>query len=309
VSTALESPTRLVAIVGATGTGKSALALDLAESLLAEGRAAEVVNADAMQLYRGMDIGTAKLGAAERRGIPHHLLDVLDPREEASVAAYQQQARAAVDGILSRGATPILVGGSGLYVSSVLYDFRFPGTDPVVRERLEGELLADGPGMLHRRLHELDPVAADAIGPHNGRRLVRALEVVTITGEPFGAGLPDESALWRPTATIGLQAERGALIERLDARVAGMWRDGLVDEVAALRPAGLGITAARAIGYAQAIAQLDGILTQKQAIEQAASLTRRYARRQVGWFGRYRSTRWIPADSPERVALARAAIA
>ena len=309
MSTALESPTRLVAIVGATGTGKSALALDLAESLLAEGRAAEVVNADAMQLYRGMDIGTAKLGAAERRGIPHHLLDVLDPREEASVAAYQQQARAAVDGILSRGATPILVGGSGLYVSSVLYDFRFPGTDPVVRERLEGELLADGPGMLHRRLHELDPVAADAIGPHNGRRLVRALEVVTITGEPFGAGLPDESALWRPTATIGLQAERGALIERLDARVAGMWRDGLVDEVAALRPAGLGITAARAIGYAQAIAQLDGILTQKQAIEQAASLTRRYARRQVGWFGRYRSTRWIPADSPERVALARAAIA
>jgi len=309
VSTAGESPTPVVAIVGATGTGKSALALDLAESLLADGRAAEVVNADAMQLYRGMDIGTAKLSPVERRGVPHHLLDVLDPSEEASVAAYQQQARAAIDDILARGAVPILVGGSGLYVSSVLYDFRFPGTDPAVRERLEGELLADGPGLMHRRLHELDPVAAEAIGPHNGRRLVRALEVVAITGEPFGAGLPDESASSRPNVTIGLRSERAALIERLDARVAGMWRDGLVDEVAALRPAGLGITAARAIGYAQALAQLDGILSEEQAIEQAASLTRRYARRQVGWFGRYRSTHWIPADSPERLSQARAAIA
>ena len=309
MSTAGGSPTPVVAIVGATGTGKSALALDLAESLLSEGHAAEVVNADAMQLYRGMDIGTAKLSTSERRGIPHHLLDVLEPSEEASVAAYQEQARAAIDDILARGATPILVGGSGLYVSSVLYDFRFPGTDPAVREQIEAELLADGPGMLHRRLHELDPVAADAIGPHNGRRLVRALEVVTITGGPFGAGLPDESQLWRPTVTIGLRADRGALIERLDTRVAGMWRDGLVDEVAALRPAGLGITAARAIGYAQAIAQLDGILTEAQAIERAASLTRRYARRQVGWFGRYRSTRWIAVDDPDRVAQARAAIA
>jgi len=305
----MESTTPLVAIVGATGTGKSELALDLAESLLAEGRAAEIVNADAMQLYRGMDIGTAKLRPAERRGIPHHLLDVLEPREEASVAAYQQQARAIIDEILNRGATPILVGGSGLYVSSVLYPFRFPGTDSTVREGLEAELLADGPGMLHRRLHAVDPVAAEAIGPRNGRRLVRALEVVTITGEPFGAGLPGEDELWRPTVTIGLQTERAALIERLDARVAGMWRDGLVDEVAALRPAGLGITAARAIGYAQAVAQLDGILTEAQAIEQAASLTRRYARRQVGWFGRYASTRWIRSDDPDRLGHARSALA
>ncbi|HEU0206375.1 MAG TPA: tRNA (adenosine(37)-N6)-dimethylallyltransferase MiaA [Pseudolysinimonas sp.] len=298
----------LVAIVGATGTGKSAIALDLAEHLAAEGRQAEIVNADSMQLYRGMDIGTAKLGIAERRGIPHHLLDVLEPRDEASVAAYQQQARAVIDDILSRGATPILVGGSGLYVSSVLYRFRFPGTDPVVRERLESDLVSEGPGMLHRRLHAVDAVAAEAIGPRNGRRLVRALEVVTITGEPFGAGLPDEHELWRPTVTIGLRADRPALIERLDARVARMWRDGLVDEVAALRPTGLGITAARAIGYAQAVAQLDGILTESQAIEQAASLTRRYARRQVGWFGRYASTRWIDVDDPERVARARAAL-
>ena len=301
----MEATTPLVAIVGATGTGKSALALDLAESWAAEGRSAEIVNADAMQLYRGMDIGTAKVGIADRRGIPHHLLDVLEPSEEASVAAYQQQARAAIDGILSRGAIPILVGGSGLYVSSVLYDFRFPGTDPAVRERLEAELLADGPGTLHRRLHAVDPEAAQAIGPHNGRRLVRALEVVSITGEPFGAGLPNESDLWRPTVTIGLRAERAELIGRLDARVAGMWRDGLVDEVAALRPAGLGVTAARAIGYAQAVAQLDGILSEAEAIEQAASLTRRYARRQVGWFGRSSSTRWIDADDPERVERAR----
>jgi tRNA dimethylallyltransferase len=298
----------LVAIVGATGTGKSVLALDLAESLLAEGQAAEIVNADAMQLYRGMDIGTAKLGVAERRGIPHHLLDVLEPREEASVAAYQEHARAVIDDILSRGATPFLVGGSGLYVSSVLYPFQFPGTDPVVREQLERELIAEGPGMLHRRLLSVDPVAAEAIGPRNGRRLVRALEVVAITGEPFGAGLPGEHELWRPSVTIGLRADRSALIERLDARVAGMWRDGLVDEVAALRPAGLGVTAARAIGYAQAVAQLDGTLTESQAIEQAASLTRRYARRQVGCFGRYASTHWIDSDDPERLARARSTL-
>jgi tRNA dimethylallyltransferase len=299
----------LVAIVGATGTGKSALALDLAESMAAEGRAAEIVNADAMQLYRGMDVGTAKVPLDERRGIPHHLLDVLEPREEASVAAYQRDARTAIDDILGRGAVPILVGGSGLYVSSVLYDFQFPGTDPVVRERLESELIAEGPGTLHRRLHDVDPVAAQAIGPHNGRRLVRALEVVAITGEPFGAGLPGENDLWRPAVTIGLRAERAALIERLDARVAGMWRDGLVDEVAALRPAGLGITAARAIGYAQAVAQLDGMLSESEAIEHAALLTRRYARRQVGWFGRYRATHWIISDDPERVASARSLVA
>jgi tRNA dimethylallyltransferase len=299
----------LVAIVGATGTGKSALALDLAEALAAEGRAVEIVNADAMQLYRGMDVGTAKVRLDERRGIPHHLLDVLEPREEASVAAYQREARAVIDEILGRDAVPILVGGSGLYVSSVLYDFQFPGTDPVVRERLEGELIAEGPGTLHRRLHAVDPVAAQAIGPHNGRRLVRALEVVTITGEPFGAGLPGENDLWRPAVTIGLRADRAELIERLDARVAGMWHDGLVDEVAALRPAGLGITAARAIGYAQAVAQLDGILTESEAIAQAAALTRRYARRQVGWFGRYTGTQWVGSDDPEQLAVARTVIA
>ena len=301
--------TAIIAIVGATGTGKSALALELAEALTVDGRASEIVNADAMQLYRGMDIGTAKLPPSERRGIPHHLLDVLDPSEEANVAQYQQDARAAIDGILERGGTPILVGGSGLYVSSVLYDFQFPGHDPQVRERLEGDLESHGPGILHHRLQGLDPVAAQAIGPHNGRRLVRALEVVAITGKPFGAGLPNESARWRPTVTIGLRAERPALIARLDARVDRMWRDGLVAEVEALRPAGLGVTAARAIGYAQAIAQLDGVLSESEAIEQTASLTRRYARRQVGWFGRSPATRWLDADDPQRVVRAREAVA
>lgn len=293
----------IVAIVGATGTGKSALALDLAESFAADG-GAEIVNADAMQLYRGMDIGTAKLLVGERRGIRHHLLDVLHPREEASVAQYQLDARAAIDDILRRGSVPILVGGSGLYVSSVLYDFQFPGTDPEVRQLLEHDLGAHGPGILYQRLHTVDPVAAEAIGPHNGRRLVRALEVVTITGEPFGAGLPSENALWRPTVTIGLRAERSMLIERLDARVDGMWRAGLVAEVETLRPSGLGVTAARAIGYAQALAQLDGVLDEQQAREQTAVLTRRYARRQVGWFGRYAGTQWIEADDPSRLAQA-----
>jgi tRNA dimethylallyltransferase len=291
----------LVAIVGATGTGKSALSLDVATRLREGGQSAEIVNADAMQLYRGMDIGTAKVPVAERRGIPHHLLDALEPRDEASVARYQTEARAVIDQILARGAVAILVGGSGLYVSSVLYDFQFPGTDAGIRARLEAELDADGPGLLHRRLRAVDPAAAAAIGPANGRRLVRALEVFEITGSPFGAGIPAESELWRPSTTIGLRTDRARLVERLDERVLGMWRDGLVAEVERLLPAGLGVTASRAIGYAQATAQLQGDLTEQQAIEQAAALTRRYARRQVSWFGRYRLTHWLDADDPARV--------
>ena len=294
----------LVALVGATGTGKSDLALGLAQELAARGRAVELINADAMQLYRGMDIGTAKLPLEARRGIRHHLLDVLEPRDEASVARYQTEARAIVEQIEARGALPILVGGSGLYVSSVVYDYRFPGTDPVIRERLEAELAATGPGSLHRRLREVDPAAAEAIGPHNGRRLVRALEVIELTGGQFGAGLPSEAALWKPTVTIGLRLERAQLVDRLDARVRGMWRDGLVAEVEALLPAGFGVTASRAIGYAQAIAQLRGELDERQAMEQTAALTRRYARRQVAWFGRYRDTRWVDATAPDRLERA-----
>jgi tRNA dimethylallyltransferase len=295
-----------VAIVGATGTGKSALSLDLAEALAARGMSAEIVNADAMQLYRGMDIGTAKLPESERRSIPHHLIDVLDPIDEASVAAYQLSARAAIDAILQRGNVPILVGGSGLYVSSVIYDFQFPGTDPVIRSRLEAELASDGPGILSRRLAEVDPQAATAIGPHNGRRIVRALEVVEITGKPFGAGLGAESTTWRPTTTIGLQADRAELVSRLDSRVRQMWADGLVDEVRALAPAGFGVTAARAIGYAQALGQLRGELNEAEAIDQSAALTRKYARRQVGWFTRSPRTHWLQYDDPGRVDAAMA---
>jgi tRNA dimethylallyltransferase len=290
----------LVAIVGATGTGKSALSLDLAEGLAERGRSAEIVNADAMQLYRGMDIGTAKLPVAERRGIPHHLLDVLEPTEEASVADYQTDARAAIQGIQARGAIPILVGGSGLYVSSVLHDFRFPGTDPVIRDRLEAELTESGPGTLYRRLRDLDANAAKAIGPHNGRRIVRALEVIEMTGEPFGSGLPDESTYWMPTVTIGLRSPREELVQRLNERVRGMWQGGLVEEARSLRKNGLGVTAARAIGYAQAIGQIDGELSETEAIAGTAILTRKYARRQVGWFKRYPRTTWLGYDDPGR---------
>jgi tRNA dimethylallyltransferase len=306
--TGTSSGTGVIAIVGATGTGKSALSLGLAEALADRGIPAEVVNADAMQLYRGMDIGTAKLSVAERRGIPHHLLDVLEISDESSVAAYQKDARAAIDDILERGAVPILVGGSGLYVSSVLWKFTFPGTDPGIRGALETELEASGPGLLYKRLTELDASAAAAIGPHNGRRLVRALEVIQLTGEPFGSGLPDDSQAWRPAMILGLQSPREILVPRLDARVERMWANGLLDEVRALDHTRLGVTAARAIGYAQALAQLDGELSEAEAIGQAAALTRRYARRQVGWFRRYGGATWFDADDAGLVAAALATI-
>jgi tRNA dimethylallyltransferase len=279
----------LVALVGATGTGKSELSLDLAEALIARGRAAEIVSADAMQLYRGMDIGTAKLPPAERRGIPHHLLDVLEVTDDASVAAYQRDARAVIEEVLARGAVPILVGGSGLYVSSVIYDFRFPERDEALRAGLEAELAASGPGELYRRLKDLDPDVARSIGPHNGRRLVRALEVALLTGRPVSGTLPERPVLWKPAEIIHLRLERSHLVPRLDARVERMWADGLVDEVVSLLSLGLrdGATAPRAIGYAQALAQIDATRSREEAIDEAQALTRRYARRQVSWFKRY----------------------
>ena len=290
----------LIAIVGATGTGKSELSLDLASALAERGIPAEIVNGDAMQLYRGMDIGTAKLLPAERRGVPHHLLDVLAVTDEASVADYQDRARTAILGIQARGAAAILVGGSGLYLSSVLYDYRFPGSDTTIRARLEAELAEAGPGVLYQRLLQADPDAAVAIGPHNARRIVRALEVVDITGAPFGSGLPAESAAWRPATVIGLRAERDVLVPRLDERVRRMWRGGLLGEVEGLLPLGLagGVTASRAIGYAQAAAQLQGRLGEDEAIEQTQVATRKYARRQVSWFRRYRTIRWLEHDDP-----------
>lgn len=294
----------LIAIIGATGTGKSVLSLDLAQSLKAEGHHAEIINADAMQLYRGMDIGTAKLPVGERRGIPHHLLDVLDVTQEATVAAYQDQARKAIADVRSRSAVPILVGGSGLYVSSVLFDFRFPGSDPEVRARLEREEALDGSDPLFERLTALDPEAAHAIGPHNTRRIIRALEVIAITGEPFGAGLPDDNTTREPTAIIGLSSPRADLVARLDDRVANMWGNGLIEEVRMLMELGLerGVTARRAIGYAQAMAQLHGEISESEAIDAASVLTRRYARRQVGWFRRYPSVAWYEHDDPHRLS-------
>lgn len=299
---------RLWAVIGATGTGKSDLSLDLAEALAGDGVPAEIVNADAMQLYRGMDIGTAKVTPAERRGIPHHLFDVLDVTEDAAVARYQQEARAAIDAVIGRGHHAILVGGSGLYVSSVLFDFRFPPRDEALRARLEAELDSDGPGALFARLKAIDPATAERVDPRNGRRIVRALEILAQGERTHGAALPEEPRDWRPATIVGLTLERPALIERLDLRVERMWANGMLDETARLRAQGLesGTTARRAIGYAQALAQLRGDLTQVEAVAQTQALTRRYARRQVSWFARYAGVRWIPAGAADAVAIARA---
>jgi tRNA dimethylallyltransferase len=304
VSTQAQSAPHLFAVVGATGTGKSGLALDLAEALAAGGSPAEVVNADAMQLYRGMDIGTAKLPVHERRGIPHHLLDVLDVTEDAAVARYQAEARAAILGILHRGSHAILVGGSGLYVSSVLFDFRFPPRDRDVRRRLESELESLGPGALFERLRAADPSTAARMDPRNGRRTVRALEVLAQGEATHGAALPDDPLRWRASTIIGLRSPRDELIARLDARVERMWADGLLREVERLRAEGLedGVTARRAIGYAQALARLRGESTEPEAIAETQALTRRYARRQVSWFKRYPDVRWFDAPDPGAVA-------
>lgn len=289
------SEPELYAVVGATGTGKSEFALDLAQTLRERGRDAEIVGVDAMQFYRGMDIGTAKLPEHERRGIAHHMIDVLDPDEDAAVAWYQPAARAVIDDIISRGKAAILVGGSGLYVSSVLFDFQFPPRDEARRARLEAELELVGPGVLFARLERLDPATASKVDPRNARRVVRALEIAELGEQGHGAVLPDAPVLWRPQRIFALGVERSDLVARLDARVHGMWRDGLIAEVEALRANGLaeGSTAARAIGYAQAGAQLDGTMTEAEAIEQTQALTRRYARRQVSWFRRYDGAEWL----------------
>jgi len=297
---------RLWAVVGATGTGKTDLSLRLAEALIARGRPAEIVNADAMQLYRGMDIGTAKLPVAERRGIPHHLFDVLEVTDEAAVAAYQDAARTTISDIFSRDADAILVGGSGLYVSSVVYDFRFPPHDDELRERLERDLEQDGPEALLARVHELDPQTAARLDPRNGRRIVRALEVALQGDRGHGGALPDTPVLWHePTTLIGVELDRTQLVARLDERVERMWREGMLAEVEALRARGLerGVTASRAIGYAQAVDQLAGRIDQAEAIAQTQALTRRYARRQVSWFRRYPGIHWVAPDA-DAAALA-----
>jgi len=297
----------LVAVVGATGTGKSAFALSLAQALIASGRPAEIVNADAMQLYRGMDIGTAKLPPDQRGGIPHHLFDLWEVTKEASVADYQSIARATILEILSRGAIPLMVGGSGLYVSSVLYEFEFPGTDKALRESLEARWEAEGSDALVAELRAKDPLAAGAIDPKNARRVIRALEVITLTGKPFGAGLDAEHRRWYSnTLVMGLRSPREELVRRLDERVTAMWAAGLVDEVRGLIPQGIesGVTASRAIGYQQCLAFIGGSLSEAEAIEETQALTRRYARRQVSWFGRSADTQWWESEDQTAVAQA-----
>lgn len=306
VSASPQAAAAVIVVVGATGTGKSGLSLGIAEALAALGQTAEIVNADAMQLYRGMDIGTAKLPVAERRGIRHHMLDVLQLREDNSVAEYQTRARQNIDEVIGRGHVPILVGGSGLYVSSVIFDFQFPGTDDVIRARLEAELIESGPGMLYARLKQLDPAAAASIGASNGRRLVRALEVIELTGTAVSGTLPDAPILWRPSVILALAVARERLVQRLDERVEQMWRDGLIAEVSSLVANGLadGATASRAIGYAQSLGQLRGTLTEAEAIASSQALTRRYARRQVGWFRRYSDAHWLEAEDTDVLAQA-----
>jgi tRNA dimethylallyltransferase len=293
----------VLAVVGPTAAGKSALSLGLARAL--DG---EVVNADSMQLYRGMDIGTAKLTLAERAGVPHHLLDIWDITEAASVSEYQHLARQAIAEIQARGRVPILVGGSGLYVRAAIDKLEFPGTDPAVRARLEDELARSGPAVLHARLTDLDPVAASAILPGNGRRIVRALEVIELSGRPFSATLPEyESVL--PTVQIGVELPRAELDQRVADRVGRMWQLGLVDEVRKLAAAGLreGRTASRALGYAQVLAFMDGELSEREAAAQTILATRRFIRRQESWFRRDPRIRWLPANAPDLLSSALAA--
>ncbi|MDT9685750.1 tRNA (adenosine(37)-N6)-dimethylallyltransferase MiaA [Streptomyces sp. TRM76323] len=303
MSSTLPAP-RVIAVVGPTAAGKSDLGVHLAREL-----GGEVVNADSMQLYRGMDIGTAKLTPEERGGIPHHLLDVWDVTETASVAEYQRLARAEIDRLLAEGRTPVLVGGSGLYVRGAIDALEFPGTDPDVRARLEAELEERGPGALHARLAAADPDAARAILPSNGRRVVRALEVIEITGRPFTANLPGHDSVY-DTIQIGVDVERPELDARIAARVDRMWEAGLVDEVRALEERGLreGRTASRALGYQQVLAALAGECTEREARDETVRATKRFARRQDSWFRRDPRVRWLSGAAADRGELPRQAL-
>jgi len=296
----------IVAIVGATASGKTSLSLDLAEALTGRGGRGEIVNTDAMQLYRGMDVGTAKLPPEERRGIAHHLLDLLDVTQASTVAEFQQLARAEIAGMRAAGTTPVLVGGSALYTRAVVDRFEFPGTDAGVRARLEAELEDVGAEAMHARLAELDPEAAGRILPENGRRIVRALEVIELTGRPFTASLPVMEYADPATIQIGVDIDRPALAARIEQRVDAMFDAGFVDEVARLLDAGLreGRTANMAIGYREVAAFLAGELTLEEARERTVLATRRFARRQDAWFRKDPRIVWVRYDDPERVAKA-----
>ena len=287
-------PGPVIALVGPTATGKSALSLAVAHAT-----GGEIVNADSMQLYRGMDIGTAKLTVEEREGVPHHCLDIWNVRQTADVASYQRTTRTAVLDILSRGRLPILVGGSGLYVDAVLDEFDFPGTDPAVRAHFEAELDAFGPAALHARLAERDPAAAAAILPSNGRRIVRALEVVELTGG-FRAELPERAPHFA-SLRIGIDRDTAELDTRIAERVELMWRAGLLDETRALLAEGLadGVTASRAIGYKQVLRHFEGACSEQEAYDDTIRATRRFVRRQRSWFRRDDRVTWLDAAHPD----------
>ncbi|MEV0372379.1 tRNA (adenosine(37)-N6)-dimethylallyltransferase MiaA [Streptomyces sp. NPDC050636] len=296
---------RVIAVVGPTAAGKSDLGVALAQHL-----GGEVINADSMQLYRGMDIGTAKLTPEERQGVPHRLLDIWDVTRAASVAEYQTLARAEIDRLLAEGRTPVLVGGSGLYVRGAIDALDFPGTDPDVRARLEAELAEQGSGALHARLAAADPEAGRAILASNGRRIVRALEVIEITGRPFTANLPGHEAVY-DTLQIGVDVERPELDERIALRVDRMWEAGLVDEVRRLEAEGLreGRTASRALGYQQVLAQLAGECTEQEARDETVRATKRFARRQDSWFRRDPRVHWLSGAADRRAELPQLALA
>lgn len=286
---------KLIVICGATATGKSDLAVGIAEEM-----GAEIINADSMQLYKGMDIGTAKLTAAERGSVAHHMLDVIDVRSDAGVSWYQDLAREKIDQLRKSGKSVVVVGGTGLYIKAILDDLNFPETDPDIRAKLNLEADEIGGGAMHKRLAELDPAAALAIPKENVRRVVRALEVIEITGAPFTANLPRADSTKYPDAMqFGLAMERTTLNSRIDLRVAKMWERGFVDEVEGLIDQGIleGKSAQAAIGYAQIIRMKHGVLTQSEAIEDTARATRQYARRQETWFSRDRRITWLSATS------------
>lgn len=287
---------RIIAVVGPTASGKTSLALDLAKHLMAEGSRAEIVNGDAMQLYSHMDIGTAKISLEDRAGVPHHLFDIISPAQEMTAVDYQGRARTAFDDVQQRGGIPLLVGGSMFYIAAALDELAFAPTDPGVRGRLEQEAEKLGPGLLFDRLSKLDPETARAIPAQNVRRVIRALEVIEITGEKYANSLP-KATYSRPTITIGIEVERELLKERIAKRVHDMWASGLVEEARSLRSEfELSRTAVKAIGYAQAFSQLDGTATESEAIEETIQLTNRYARRQMSWFRRDKRILWLDAE-------------
>ncbi|AKV55341.1 tRNA delta(2)-isopentenylpyrophosphate transferase [Bifidobacterium actinocoloniiforme DSM 22766] len=297
----------IISIVGPTASGKTSLAVRLAQALGEQGERAEIINADPYQMYRGMDVGTAKPSAAERAAVPHHLIDIIEPEEAMSAARFQTLARAAIADFRARGIRPILVGGSGLYARAAIDDIAFPGTDPVVRGKLEERARKEGPGVLFKELEERDPAAAARMDSRNARRTIRALEVMEITGRPYSAGLPQYRYLLA-AVQLGLDVDREALDRRIGQRTEQMRQGGLIEEVRALRPR-LGATASRALGYQQVEDFLDGAINEDDAFDLIARKTRRLARKQMGWFGRDPRVHWLDALAPDLLERALAVVA